>query len=48
MPAYIVLESDSIKDVQARNDEVALHFQSNTLAEAYLNGRIDWDGNEIE
>jgi hypothetical protein len=44
---YVVLDSDSIKVVPMRNDEIAEHFQSNALAEDYLNGLIDWDGNEI-
>lgn len=27
--------------------EVAEHFQSDGLAENYLNGLIDWNGNEL-
>lgn len=53
MVQYIVLgglgplTDGAIKAVQDRNRKVADHFDSETLAENYLNGLIDWDGNEI-
>lgn len=31
-----------------RRDEIATHFQSDSLAQKYIDGLIDWDGNELE
>lgn len=41
---------NSVKDIEDFRDhrrKVEDHFESYTLAEAYLNGLIDWNGNEI-
>lgn len=47
MAQIVILGSDAIKDVQKQNDKIAEHFRSVSLAESYLNGIIDWDGNSI-
>lgn len=45
---FIVYESvEDVKEFQRYNEEVANHFGSDMMAEKYLNGLIDWDGNEI-
>ena len=33
---------------RARRDEIATHFQSDTLTDLYLNGVIDWNGNPVK
>lgn len=48
MASSVVYNStEDVDKFRRYTSEVAKHFQSETLAEHYLNGLIDWDGNEL-
>lgn len=47
--SYVLYET--VQDVQAMqnyNESVAQHFGSDAMAEKYLDGLINWDGQEID
>jgi hypothetical protein len=45
---YVVLNDGGMEAWQEHTKKVQEHFQSDAQYEAYLNGLIDWDGNEID
>ena len=46
--AFIVYKSvEDVQKAQRYNETVAEHFGSDTMAEHYLNGLIDWEGRAI-
>lgn len=48
MPEFYVYESvEDVQKFQKYTESIADHFGSDAMAEKYLNGLIDWDGNEI-
>jgi hypothetical protein len=45
---FIVYETvEDVEKFRTYREKVEDHFDSYTLAEAFLNGLIDWDGNEL-
>lgn len=47
MTFYVYQSVEDVKKFQRYTEEVARHFGSDMMAEKYLDGLIDWDGNEI-
>jgi len=46
---YVVYTSvEDVSDFRNYTASVAQHFGSDMMAEKYLDGLIDWDGNEME
>jgi hypothetical protein len=47
--SFIVYDSvETIEKFRSYTEEVADHFGSDTLAEHYLNGFINWDGSPTQ
>jgi len=47
MPFYIYNSVEDVNKFRSYTEEVANHFGSDSMAEKYLDGLIDWDGNEL-
>jgi hypothetical protein len=45
---YVVLNEETMESWRNLTDKIYSHFNSDAQYEAYMNGLIDWDGNEIE
>lgn len=46
--SFVVYNSvEDVENFRRYTSEVAEHFQSDLLAEQYLNGLIDWNGNPV-
>jgi hypothetical protein len=45
---FVIYKSvEDVENFRTYTEKVAEHFGSDAMAEKYLNGLIDWDGNEI-
>jgi hypothetical protein len=47
MPFVEYRTAEDVEKFQKYTESVAEHFGSDTMAEKYLNGLIDWNGNEL-
>ena len=47
MAVFIYQTVEDVDKFRRYTSEVAEHFQSDKMAEDYLNGLIDWDGNPL-
>ena len=45
---YVVITEESLEALRQQRVKIDEHFGSYAASEAYLNGLIDWDGNELE
>lgn len=46
---FVIYQSvEDVKKFQKYTESVAEHFGSDQMAEHYLNGLVDWDGNATE
>lgn len=45
---YVVINEESLEALRKSREKIDDHFGSYVSSEAYLNGLIDWDGNELE
>lgn len=48
MASVVYNSVEDVREFQKYTESVADHFGSDILAEQYLNGLIDWDGNPAE
>ncbi len=49
MARYVIYGSvQNVEDFQKCTQRIADHFDSDVLAERYLDGLIDWNGNELD
>jgi hypothetical protein len=45
---YVVLNNGGLAACREHTKKVSEHFRSDAQYEAYLNGLINWDGDEID
>lgn len=47
MPFVVYRNTEDVENFRKFTNAIADHFQSDSMAEKYLDGLIDWDGNEL-
>jgi hypothetical protein len=47
MATFVYNSVEAVEKFRSYREEVEEHFGSYKMAEAFLNGLIDWDGNEL-